>query len=213
MKPRVAVLHNRPDPNEPSDTGVLGEADDVDAALGAAGYATEKISVERDNLLPVLADLAGRRADTVVFNLCEGLEGSSRFEPTVAGLLELHAIRFTGNPSLTLAHALDKGVAGARYWLMGRPEDEISTAAGCNRACEIAGVEHRVADLDHRTAPREIVETFGPTLYAIAEAAANEVRPPRTSDNPTHDQLGYDPMSLDDGLRLLISWLRGLGRL
>ena len=51
---------------------------------------------------------------------------------------------------------------------------------------------------------------FGPTLYAIAEAAANEDRTPRTNDNPTHDELGYDPMSLDDGLDLLIPWLRQL---
>jgi len=109
--------------------------------------------------------------------------------------------------------ALDNGVAGSKYWLTGRPEDEISTAAGCNRACEIAGVEHRVEDLDHRTAPKEIVDAFGPTLYAIADAAAEQVRPPRPIDNPTHDQLGYDPMSLDDGLRLLIPWLRELGRL
>ena len=109
--------------------------------------------------------------------------------------------------------ALDRGVAGARYWLMGRPEDEISTAAACNRACELAGVEHRVEDLDHRTAPKEVLDAFGPTLNAIAEAAANEIRPARTADNPTHDQLGYEPMSLDDGLGLLIPWLRGLGRL
>ena len=54
---------------------------------------------------------------------------------------------------------------------------------------------------------------FGPTLYAIAEAAANDVRPPVTADNPTHRQLGYEPMSLDDGLGLLIPWLRELGRL
>jgi nucleoside-diphosphate-sugar epimerase len=109
--------------------------------------------------------------------------------------------------------ALDRGLPGARYWLMGRPEDEISTAAGCNRACEIAGVEHRVEDLDHRTAPKEVVDTFGPTLLAIAEAAANDDRPRRTGPNPTYDQLGYDPMSFDDGLRLLIPWLRELGRL
>ncbi len=109
--------------------------------------------------------------------------------------------------------ALDKGAPGAMYWLTGQPEDEISTAAGCNQACEMAGVAHRVEDLDHRTAPKEIVDAFGPTLYAIAEAAANEHRPPRTAENPTHDQLGYDPMSLDDGLRLLIPWLRELGRM
>ena len=109
--------------------------------------------------------------------------------------------------------ALDRGLPGARYWLMGRPEDEISTAAACNRACELAGVEHRVNDLDHRTAPKDVLDVFGPTLYAIAEAAANEVRPARTADNPTHDQLGYEPMNLDEGLELLIPWLRELGRL
>jgi dihydroflavonol-4-reductase len=109
--------------------------------------------------------------------------------------------------------AFDRGVRGARYWLMGRPEDEISTAAACNRACELAGFEHRVEDLDHRTAPQEVLAPFGPTLCAIAEAAANEVRTPRTAENPTRDQLGYDPMSLDEGLGLLIPWLRDLGRL
>ena len=54
---------------------------------------------------------------------------------------------------------------------------------------------------------------FGPTLMAIAAAAANDVRPPRSADNPTSRRLGYEPMSLDDGLRLLIPWLRELGRL
>lgn len=107
--------------------------------------------------------------------------------------------------------ALDKGRPGSRYWLMGRAEDEISTAAGCNRACEIAGVEHRVEDLDHRTAPKEVLDTFGPTLYEIAEAAATQDRPPRPNDNPTARELGYDPMSLDDGLRMLIPWLREQG--
>jgi nucleoside-diphosphate-sugar epimerase len=109
--------------------------------------------------------------------------------------------------------ALDKGRAGARYWLVGRPEDEISTAAGCNRACEIAEVDYRVEDLDYRTAPKEVVDMFGPTLYAIAEAAANEERVPRSADNATHAELGYEPMSLTDGLRRFIPWLRGLGRL
>ena len=52
---------------------------------------------------------------------------------------------------------------------------------------------------------------FGPTLMAIAEAAAKGVRKPRTNDNLTTRRLGYDPMSFDDGLRLLIPWLRELG--
>jgi nucleoside-diphosphate-sugar epimerase len=109
--------------------------------------------------------------------------------------------------------ALDNGRAGARYWLAGRPEDEISTAAACNRACEIAGVDHRVVDLDHRTAPPDVLERFGPTLCAIAEASATQSRPTRPADSPTDVELHYAPMSLDDGLRRFIPWLRELGRL
>jgi len=81
--------------------------------------------------------------------------------------------------------ALDKGIAGERYWLAGRPEDAVSTAAGCNLACEFAGVEHRVQDIDYSSLTPEVAELFGSTLVAIAEAAAGEVRPPRSSDNPT----------------------------
>lgn len=109
--------------------------------------------------------------------------------------------------------ALDRSVAGERCLLIGRPEDTISTAAGCNRACELAGIDHRVEDLEDRSDPESLTLEFGPTLMAIAEAAAREVRAPRTADNPTSRRLGYDPMSLDEGLGLLIPWLRKLGRL
>jgi dihydroflavonol-4-reductase len=109
--------------------------------------------------------------------------------------------------------ALDRGVAGERYWLVGRPEDEVSTAAGCNRACAIAGVEHRVEDVDYRSDPEALTAAFGPTLMAIAEAAANTERTPRSATNLTAERLGYDPMSLDDGLELLVGWLREVGKI
>jgi dihydroflavonol-4-reductase len=109
--------------------------------------------------------------------------------------------------------ALDRGVAGDRYWLIGRPEDTVSTAAGCNRACEIAGVEHRVQDLDYRSDPEGLTAAFGPTLMQIAEAAAKEAHTPRSTSNPTFDRLGYNPMSLDDGLGLFVPWLRSLGKI
>jgi dihydroflavonol-4-reductase len=122
-------------------------------------------------------------------------------------------------PGLVAARALNRTsfnrvlLAGERYLLFGRDEDTISTAAGCNRACEIADVDHRVEDLDYRSDPEALTEAFGPTPMAIVEAAAREVRPPRSADNPTSRRLGYEPMSLDDGLGLLIPWLRELGRL
>jgi dihydroflavonol-4-reductase len=109
--------------------------------------------------------------------------------------------------------ALDRGVAGERYLLVGRPEDTFSTAGGINRACEIAGIDHRVEDLDYRTDPEALTAEFGPTLMAIAKAAAKSERKLRTNDNLTARRLGYEPISFDDGLRLLISWLRELGRL
>jgi dihydroflavonol-4-reductase len=109
--------------------------------------------------------------------------------------------------------ALDRGVAGERYLLIGQPEDTISTAAGINRACEIAGIDYRVEDLDYRADPETLTADFGPTLMAIAETAAKDVRKPRTYDNLTIRRLDYRPMSFDDGLRLLIPWLRELGRL
>src|ERR1700730_16780907 len=45
-------------------------------------------------------------------------------------------------------------------------------AAGINRACEIPGIDHRVEDLDYRSDPEALTAEFGPTLMAIAEAAA-----------------------------------------
>ncbi|BBZ40819.1 NAD-dependent epimerase/dehydratase family protein [Mycobacterium conspicuum] len=109
--------------------------------------------------------------------------------------------------------ALDRGLAGERYLLVGQPQESFSTAGGINRACELAGIEHRVEDLDYRTDPEALTAEFGPTLMAIAKAAATSKRKPRTNENLTTRRLGYQPMSFDDGLRLLISWLRGLGRL
>ena len=97
--------------------------------------------------------------------------------------------------------------------MVGRPQESFSTAGGINRACEIAGIDHRVEDLDYRTDPEALTAEFGPTLMAIAKAAAKSERKLRTNDNLTARRLGYDPMSFDDGLRLLISWLRGLGKL
>lgn len=109
--------------------------------------------------------------------------------------------------------ALDKGVAGERYLLVGRPQDVFSTAGGINRACEVAGIDHRVEDLDYRTDPEALTAEFGPTLMAIARAAAKTERKPRSKDNLTARRLSYQPMPFDDGLRLLISWLRRLGKL
>jgi dihydroflavonol-4-reductase len=107
--------------------------------------------------------------------------------------------------------ALDHGVAGERYMLDGRPEDASSIAGACNRACELAGVTHRVVDVEPSADP-ELAETFGPTLMAIATDARADPRD-RPTRSKTADRLGYVATSLDDGLLDLISWLKEIGRL
>ncbi len=109
--------------------------------------------------------------------------------------------------------ASDRGVAGERYMLDGRSEDVVSIAEACNRACELAGLEHRVEDVAPSGDP-ELVAIFGPTLVAIASREVGEQRPVGvTSESKTTKQLGYEPVSLDQGLRLTIDWLRDIGRL
>ncbi len=109
--------------------------------------------------------------------------------------------------------ALDHGVSGERYLLDGRPEDVVSIAEACSRICRLAGVDHRVEDVDPSDDP-DLARVFGPTLMAIAAKAASETPPPRNLlESKTHKRLGYHPVSLDEGLRLTIGWLRDLGRL
>ena len=58
--------------------------------------------------------------------------------------------------------ALDRGVAGERYLLIGRSEDTVSTAAGINKACAVAGIDHGVEDLDYRSDPEALTARVRP---------------------------------------------------
>jgi dihydroflavonol-4-reductase len=108
--------------------------------------------------------------------------------------------------------ALDRGVSGERYMLDGQPEDVVSTAAACNRICALAGVDHRVEDVAPSDDP-ELLETFGPTLMAIAfKAASAKTGRGDLKASKTYKRLGYDPISLDEGLMQTAHWLRAIGR-
>lgn len=108
--------------------------------------------------------------------------------------------------------ALDKGVAGERYMLDGRPDDVVSIAEACNRICEMAGLDHRVVDVMPSDDPG-LAAVFGPTLVAIAEKWAKETqkRTPLT-ETKTWQRLGYDPITLDEGLARTTTWLREIGK-
>ncbi|HWE66206.1 MAG TPA: hypothetical protein VG298_06135, partial [Acidimicrobiales bacterium] len=82
-----------------------------------------------------------------------------------------------------------------------------------NRICELAGLDHRVVDVEPSDDP-ELVQVFGPTLMAIATKAASERSERRNlTDSKTYKRLGYDPISLDQGLRSTTEWLRAIGRI
>ncbi|MGD0380347.1 MAG: NAD-dependent epimerase/dehydratase family protein [Acidimicrobiales bacterium] len=109
--------------------------------------------------------------------------------------------------------ALDRGVSGERYMLDGRPEDVVSIAVACSRICELAGLDHRVRDLDPSDDP-ELARVFGPTLVAIAAKADSDRAVRRSlSESKTYKRLGYDPISLDEGLRATMDWLREVGKI
>jgi nucleoside-diphosphate-sugar epimerase len=109
--------------------------------------------------------------------------------------------------------ALDRGVSGERYMLDGRPEDVVSTAEACNRICALAGIDHRVQDVAPSDDP-ELLAVFGPTLIAIAFKLQSVQTPRRNlTESKTYKRLGYEPISLDEGLQRTAEWLREIGRI
>ncbi len=108
--------------------------------------------------------------------------------------------------------ALDKGVAGERYMLDGRPEDVVSTADASTRMCRLAGIDREVIDVEPSDDP-ELLKVFGPTLIAIAKKAAKQT-PERKNleDSKTYKRLGYSPISLDEGLAATLAWFHAIGK-
>jgi dihydroflavonol-4-reductase len=108
--------------------------------------------------------------------------------------------------------ALDRGVSGERYMLDGQPEDIVSTAEACNRICALAGIDHHVEDVPPSDDP-ELEKVFGPTLVAIAyKLVAVKPSTRNLKDSKTYKRLGYDPISLDEGLQRTTTWMHEIGK-
>jgi len=101
---RVVLLHDGgSDEWSAADiAAVLGNVREIEGILRAAGHTTETVPV-------YLGDLGWldrcQKAD-LVFNLCEGINGHSRFEDYVVAALELVRVPFTGCRSwpITICH-------------------------------------------------------------------------------------------------------------
>ena len=109
--------------------------------------------------------------------------------------------------------ALDRGsrasatcsTAGPRTW-SARPRPATGSAT-------LAGIDHHVEDVEPSDDP-ELEKVFGPTLVAIAfKLAATQPSRAKLTETKTYKRLGYDPISLDEGLRSTTDWLRAIGKI
>jgi dihydroflavonol-4-reductase len=101
--------------------------------------------------------------------------------------------------------ALERGSNGARYLAVGLPEDECSLPDICNRANAIAGVPHRVRDID--------LEAGGEKIGVMKFYAQRKFAKPLVDPSETEAALGVRPTPLDVGLRKTVGWFREHGKI
>jgi dihydroflavonol-4-reductase len=100
--------------------------------------------------------------------------------------------------------AITKGTKGRKYLLFGK-EDAQTNAVFLNTACEVAGVDHRVAELKIDPNNPEHVATYGETLVELAQ---RHYPVPWFDNTITRQDLGYAPRSLREAMEQTIPWLR-----
>ncbi|MCU1515116.1 MAG: dihydroflavonol 4-reductase [Microbacteriaceae bacterium] len=106
--------------------------------------------------------------------------------------------------------ALDRGAPGGRYLAMGDNRDkEYSFPAFLSYACELAGVDHRVAPTPKPSEDPTVVEEFGMFAYA------SEVKKPEPAfdDSETQRILGDAPVPVAEGLPRTVEWFRTVGEI
>ena len=101
-----------------------------------------------------------------------------------------------------------QGATGRTYLAFGA-EDAQSTAAFLNVALDVAGAEHRVAELSIAGDDPAAVARFGETLVDLAQRTFPV---PWFDNGGTRAELGYEPTPLRTGLETTIEWLRANGQ-
>jgi D-alanine-D-alanine ligase len=102
---KIVILHASDAVDPPIDP-VLGQ---VREALGKAGHDATLLAVDRD-LSQTVRGLTEERPD-LVFNLAESYSGKSALESSIAGLLNLLDLRYTGSSPAGLMLAGDKSIS------------------------------------------------------------------------------------------------------
>jgi D-alanine-D-alanine ligase len=118
---RTVLLHPI-DAIEPEPDPVIAQ---VSEALTALGHSVEPVIV-RDSVEAVIEDLR-RVQPELVFNLAENFAGESALESSVAALLTLLGLRFTGSSPAGLLLAGDKALAKTVLGFYGLKSPEFAT--------------------------------------------------------------------------------------
>jgi nucleoside-diphosphate-sugar epimerase len=118
---------------------------------------------------------------------------------------------YAGDVAHASVVATRKGVAGERYLAFGRPGDVGGVPWFCNAALEVAGSDRRVtevgaAELDDP----DVAARFGPSLVALAR---KQFPSPFFVNDQTVERLGYEPLTLRQGLERTVPWMREHGLL
>jgi D-alanine-D-alanine ligase len=105
---RIAILYNVDfDDGAVDASSVEPCALALAAALGRSGSEVTLATIHGRDVFDVLARLRESRPD-LVFNLCESMANDARNEPTLAGLLDLFQLPYTGADLVALASCLHK---------------------------------------------------------------------------------------------------------
>jgi D-alanine-D-alanine ligase len=131
------------------DVLILETVERVESALVKLGHTVTRVPVSGDAMW---VDRLRRGKFGLVFNLCEGIDGSAELEPPAIGALELLNVPFTGSGSWTLALCLRKPLVNMLLdraglpvprWNVFRRGDEITSVgfpAICKPAAEDASI-------------------------------------------------------------------------
>jgi D-alanine-D-alanine ligase len=97
---------------------ILESVEAVEVALAAEGHEVVRIPVNPDARW---VERVRKAKLDLVFNLCEGVDGSAPLEPAVIGVLELIGVPYTGSSSATTALCLRKHVVNTLLDRTGLP--------------------------------------------------------------------------------------------
>jgi nucleoside-diphosphate-sugar epimerase len=118
---------------------------------------------------------------------------------------------YAGDVARASVVATRKGLAGERYLAFGRPGDVGGVPWFCNAALEVAGSDKRVTEVAVSALDDpDVAARFGPSLVALAR---KHFPSPLFATDQTVARLGYEPLTLHEGLARTIPWMRDHGLL